>query len=206
MISLTSASAFADMNELRMILLKEALHFKYGDAPADRNVEEFIKDYLFALTDVGLTSLYRQTHSDVTGEIDFEHFWRELSKHEMRVTVAPAPKKYSDFEPFSKDQAYWERNQLLAAFSKIMPAWLAKHDPEDKTWEDEWRNIVVIGGLTKDFKIVQMTWHIHDDDLVYFKHLKLDPTFKWDGHTTDQKYDRLATLSSGGVFLFEDNL
>jgi hypothetical protein len=110
-------------------------------------------------------------------------------------------KKYSDFEPLSKDQAYWERNQLLAALSKLMFAWLTKHPKEDKDWDPKWRNIVVIVGIKDDFKLIQMTWHIHDDDLPYFSHLEFDPTFKWDGHTTDEKYDRLAKLlPRGGVF------
>lgn len=111
-------------------------------------------------------------------------------------------KKYSDFEPFSKDQAYWERNQLLVALSKLMFACLTKHDPEDKNWEDEWRNIVVIYGIGEHFEVVQMTWHIHDDELPYFSHLKFDPTFKWDGHSTDEKYERLLSLKDkGGVFM-----
>lgn len=108
-------------------------------------------------------------------------------------------KKYSDFKPFSKDQAYWERNQLIVALSKLLRGCLAKHDPEDKEWESDWRNIVVIYTLTEDFKVVQMAWHIHDDELPYFSHLKFDPTYKWDGHTTDEKYERLSRLTEGGV-------
>jgi hypothetical protein len=107
-------------------------------------------------------------------------------------------KKYSDFESFSKDQAYWERDQLLAALSKVFPAWLARH-PDSEEWEDDWRNIVVIAGITQDFKVVQMTWHIHDSELSNFLHLKWDVDFKWDGHTTDEKYERLARLQPGGV-------
>lgn len=43
-----------------------------------------------------------------------------------------------------KDGAYFERNQLVAALSKLFPASLAKHDVNDKSWDDDWRNIVVI--------------------------------------------------------------
>ena len=43
-----------------------------------------------------------------------------------------------------KDNAYWERNQLVAALSKIFPAHLAKHPEEDKEWDEDWRTIVVI--------------------------------------------------------------
>ena len=43
-----------------------------------------------------------------------------------------------------KDGAYWERNQLVSALSKVFPAHLAKHPEEDKEWDDDWRTIVVI--------------------------------------------------------------
>jgi hypothetical protein len=108
-------------------------------------------------------------------------------------------KKYSDFENYSKDQAYWERNQLVVALSKLMMGCLARH-PDNEEWEDDWRNIVVVYGLDEHFKVIQMAWHIHDSELPYFSHLKLDPTYKWDGHTTDEKYERLSRLTNGGVF------
>ena len=47
-------------------------------------------------------------------------------------------------EEKAKNQAYWERNQLVAALSKIFPSHLAKHPESDKEWENDWRTIVVI--------------------------------------------------------------
>lgn len=113
-------------------------------------------------------------------------------------------KQYSDFKPFSKDQAYWERNQLVAALSKIYPSSLGKHPISDKTWDKDWRNVVYITipvecvhflpmSLPYIVKPLQLSWHLHNDDVVYFKHLRRSKT-KWDGHTTDQKYDRLKNL------------
>ncbi len=104
-----------------------------------------------------------------------------------------------------KDNAYKERNLLLAALSKTLLSCLARHPDEDKKWEDDWRNIVVICGISEDFKLVQMTWHIHDSELPNFSHLKLDPTFKWDGHTTEEKYRRLARLTNRGIFMKEED-
>lgn len=43
-----------------------------------------------------------------------------------------------------KDGAYFERNQLVSALSKLFPAHLAKHPEEDKEWDYDWRTIVVI--------------------------------------------------------------
>jgi hypothetical protein len=105
-----------------------------------------------------------------------------------------------------KDQAYWERNQLVAALSKILPSYLAKHPNEDKDWEDDWRNIVVITmpneicadlpdiKVDSQFAPYQLTWHIHDHDLPMFDHLQQNQHHFWDGHTTEEKYRRLRQL------------
>ena len=91
-----------------------------------------------------------------------------------------------------KDQAYWERNQLVAALSKLYPAWLARHPDEDTTWEDDWHWIVFIEIPTGDAD-QQLSWHIHDKDLPYFSHLQLREN-TWDGHTTEEKYRRLRYI------------
>ena len=96
-----------------------------------------------------------------------------------------------------KDRAYWERNQLVVALSKRFPAWLSRHQEEDTDWEDDWRWIVFILIPTKEPDNIphlrQLSWHIHDTHLQYFSHLSIHPN-TWDGHTTDQKYERLALI------------
>lgn len=107
----------------------------------------------------------------------------------------------------AKNNAYWERNQLVAALSKLLPSHLAKHSIQDNEWEDDWRNIVVIhlpleltpyadvvnGPVPDD---IQMTWHIHDHDMPMFDHLRyVDyPDYVWDGHDTAEKYKRLRLI------------
>ena len=86
----------------------------------------------------------------------------------------------------AKNAAYAERDQLVAALSKRFPAHLARHDRAD--WEDDWRNIVCI-----HLPAGQATWHIHDSELPWFAHLPQLPGH-WDGHSTDEKYRRLAGL------------
>lgn len=115
-------------------------------------------------------------------------------------------KQYSDFEAFSKDQAYWERNQLVSVLSKIYPSSLGWHDGKD--WEDNWRNIVYITipttelsgalkyvpGAPLSFNAnMQLSWHIHRDDIDYFRHLGLSCE-EWDGHDTNEKYRRLSNI------------
>lgn len=84
-----------------------------------------------------------------------------------------------------KNAAYHERDQLVAVLSKIWPAHLSLHEGE---WEDDWRHIVCIHTPAG-----QATWHIHDSELFLFEHLEMQPGH-WDGHTTGEKYARLASL------------
>lgn len=115
-------------------------------------------------------------------------------------------KTYSDFKSFSKDQAYWERNQLVRALSVLFPAWLEKHPESDKDWDDDWRTIVFIeipteeltnkyvqGGFDLNYKR-QLSWHLHDSDVDWFSHLEMREGNSWDGHTTEEKYSRLRKL------------
>lgn len=100
-----------------------------------------------------------------------------------------------------KDRAYWERNQLVAALSKIFPAWLGKHPKEDKEWDEEWRNIVFME-IPSEYRDVsgqdfphQISWHIHDFDLPMFDHLSFWNSKPWDGHDTQEKYRRLRAIT-----------
>jgi hypothetical protein len=94
----------------------------------------------------------------------------------------------------AKDAAYRERDQLVAVLSKIWPSHLTT-DPHTEP-DDEWHNIVCVHTPAG-----QATWHIHDSELPLFTHL-MEPTVGprrpecpgWDGHTTEQKYERLASL------------
>jgi len=127
------------------------------------------------------------------------------------LSIAQYEEKIKTLES-EKEQAYWERNQLVAFLSKQYPSHLTKHDINDTTWDRDWLNIVcihVVKGITKtpglkqvnDTKFVkdetlhelQFTWHIHDNDLKYFHHLKFKKSH-YDGHTTEQKYQNLAAL------------
>lgn len=105
----------------------------------------------------------------------------------------------------SKDQAYWERNQLVAALSKLFPAWLSRHPYDDKNWENDWRWIVFIEIPTMEWTGIpdnrvdltrQLSWHIHDSELPNFAHLTMKENV-WDGHSTEEKYRRLQLIREG---------
>lgn len=93
----------------------------------------------------------------------------------------------------AKDTAYAERNRLVAALSKLFPAWLERHPDSDTAWEDDWRWIVFIN-LPNGPGSGQVSWHIHDSELPQFDHLDRRSGNSWDGHTTEEKYLRLACI------------
>ena len=103
-----------------------------------------------------------------------------LARHDAAVRLE---------EQTKKDAAYRERDQLVCALSKLFPSSLERHPDTDTTWENDWRWIVFINLPTG-----QATWHIHDSELGLFGHLQRCTGAKWDGHTTPQKYERIAAL------------
>lgn len=88
----------------------------------------------------------------------------------------------------AKDTAYSERDRLVVALSKVFPSHLCRHPDEDADWEDDWRWIVCVHLPTG-----QATWHIHDSERSWFAHLSVRDNH-WDGHSTEEKYSRLAAL------------
>lgn len=111
-----------------------------------------------------------------------------------------------------KNNAYWERNQLVSVLSKFFPSYLTKHSELDKDWESDWRTIVVINIPIKteatfnkgQIVIKQVTWHIHDSEVGLFDHLQYQEN-KWDGHTTEEKYKRLRIIDIKESFSFIKN-
>lgn len=96
-----------------------------------------------------------------------------------------------------KDKAYSERNKCIAALANFirdiaMPnyrVYVTQHPEDDISWDDEWITILVIekGDL-------QMTWHFHDSEKHLLNRLPVRQLYKWDGHTTEEKYNRLHKL------------
>ena len=88
----------------------------------------------------------------------------------------------------SKNTAYRERDELVALISKLYPSHLAQHEGDE--WDDEWWMIVCVHTPAG-----QAAWHVHwQTEYALFAHLAERPT-DWDGHTTEQKYDRLRSLT-----------
>ena len=90
----------------------------------------------------------------------------------------------SETKPTETDQAYEERNRLVALLASMFPSGIAQTDIPG--WDAEWHGCVFI-----DFPWGQASWHFHSNHRHLFAHLP--PYDKpWDGHTTDAKYAAIA--------------
>ena len=84
------------------------------------------------------------------------------------------------------DNAYAERNRLVAALSRITgwPTWTATAP------DAEGFSIVYI-----ESPAGQLSWHVQDSEMEQFGPLlKGYVGASWDGHSTEEKYARLASL------------
>lgn len=82
---------------------------------------------------------------------------------------------------------YTERNRLVAFLARCFPSGLRNTDIPD--WDPVWHGCVLI-----DTPEGQLSWHYHEDDAHLFAGL---PKYEkpWDGHTTAEKYERLARVT-----------
>lgn len=108
----------------------------------------------------------------------------------------------------AKDIAYAERDKVVAlcaamAHASGLKVGLGKHvNTPGETWDPKWRNLVFID-LPRNSKGEggQVSWHFHDDEMSWFQELpKYDGA--WDGHTTKEKYDRIAV----GIAIYSSKL
>ncbi|MER5482954.1 hypothetical protein ABT024_07020 [Streptomyces sp. NPDC002812] len=85
-----------------------------------------------------------------------------------------------------RDGAYRERARLVAHLASLYPSQIAYTDA-DTDWP-----VVTIEAPTG-----QMSWHVAPRDVELFEHVERRNglVLPWDGHTTEQKYERLRQLT-----------
>ncbi|TMR11043.1 helix-turn-helix transcriptional regulator [Nonomuraea turkmeniaca] len=83
---------------------------------------------------------------------------------------------------------YRERAYLVAHLAAQYFSAIAYNDPN----EPEWPVIYI------ETPAGQLSWHLSPDDLDLFEHvIRVTPeSITWDGHSTEEKYQRLAKLTS----------
>jgi hypothetical protein len=95
-----------------------------------------------------------------------------------------------------RDKAYSERARLVAYLAACYPSEIVPAESDSGAW------FLVFVTTPAG----QMSWHLHEDDLDLFEPLLNAPEtgIEWDGHSTEQKYERLAELTDriarGGGF------
>lgn len=183
----------------------ESLEYRRG-RPED--VERVWREFWFpALAKKGLRDGFTFSIEALKAELyDAYHLIMEAPKVYRHVTGgmcddpcasaeginAMADEKRAKAIEIALDPVYNERNRCVAAIAAMAIAhgWnagLGLHEGE--TCDDEWRTVVFV-----DLPTGQVSWHIHTRELPLFRKL---PPYKgvWDGHTTEQKYARLAALT-----------
>lgn len=133
---------------------------------------------------------------DIEGRVEFEAealTLREAADLIERLRSAPAGRKVQQrgvIEGLQAtcDAAYHERNQVVAALASAFPSGIAR--TAIPGWDEEWHGCVYI-----DLPTGQASWHYHDREAHLFAHLP-PYTKEWDGHTTEEKYERLSRLAA----------
>ncbi|MFJ3834474.1 hypothetical protein ACIPY6_03035 [Streptomyces sp. NPDC090054] len=117
---------------------------------------------------------------DARVEASFRAKFAELAEQKRNIE-----RQALDRAEAERDRAYRERAHLVAHLASLYPATIGLTDPNAPEWP-----VVTINAPTG-----QLTWHIAAADLGLFEHVErsLDPM--WDGHTTDEKYERLRQLT-----------
>lgn len=110
-----------------------------------------------------------------------------ITPEQLHAYATPLLERIKELEA-RKDAAYLERNQVVAALASAYPSGIARTTIEG--WSEDWHGCVYI-----DLPTGQASWHYHDSQAYLFAHL---PAYKgsWDGHTTEEKYTRLAAIST----------
>ena len=120
-------------------------------------------------------------------EIVFRNLWiANIKRPSLRFSIATAITEAVEDMRQRKDVAYEERNRVVAALARLFPSGITKTDIPG--WDAEWHGCVYI-----DTPVGQLSWHFHDSQAHLFDGL---PSYegKWDGHTTEEKYERLSNL------------
>jgi hypothetical protein len=106
----------------------------------------------------------------------WRRFWRSLTGQR---DVVPAG---------ALDAAYRERAHLVALLAAWQTSHIGRTDPTAPDW-----SVVTI-----ELPTGQACWHIADDDLDLFRHVRPTPRNApgWDGHSTEEKYRRVDEFAA----------
>jgi len=190
------------MSEKELEQVQEAFesseHYFCGESPADRIVNWAVWKSAWqaalASQEQQPTDLSEQLR-EYAGNSGYSHndyadTMLAAASEIERLTASQAQQPSTELKEMEarKDAAYLERNQVVAALTKCFPSGTTKTAIEG--WSEDWHSCVYI-----DLPTGQASWHYHDSQAYLFADLPAY-TGKWDGHTTEEKYSRIAKLQS----------
>jgi hypothetical protein len=84
------------------------------------------------------------------------------------------------------NSVYRDRAHLVALLAAQLPSHIGLTDPDEPDW-----HVIVI-----DSPQGQMSWHVAAEDMDLFRHVRrTEPgDAPWDGHSTEEKYERIRRL------------
>src|SRR6266853_268553 len=89
-------------------------------------------------------------------------------------------------ETEEKNEAYRQRNHLVAALARLFPSGITRTDIPD--WDPEWHGCCFI-----DLPTGQISYHYHDSQAFLFEDLPLYEK-PWDGHNKETVHRRLYEI------------
>lgn len=92
--------------------------------------------------------------------------------------------KYSD-----ANNLIMERAIIISLLTYFVPAVLSPRVTDESGW-DRGEGWVVYLSLPTG----QVSWHIRDDHKSWFDHLKVVNINPWDGHDTEEKWNRICSI------------
>lgn len=129
---------------------------------------------------------------DVPDNIPSVTLTQKAARHTAAMLLA-LKSRNTDLE-LRKDQAYEERNRVVALLAHLLPA--VRFKTNIPGWNHEWHGCVYITLPNGQ----QLSWHYHDSQAHLFNHVPIGHV-DYDGHSTDEKYSRIDQYikASGGT-------
>ncbi len=160
------------------------------------------------VNEIPTNAILTMPYSKIVMRIEHDHIWvdpevevTETAQQVLKIMeshIVNMVERAVEGMKIRKDEAYEERNKLVALLASMFPSGRKKTDIPG--WADDWHGCVFI-----DFPWGQASWHYHDSQAWMFEHL---PPYlgEWDGHLTSEKYDAIMKQATNPQVMSADKV
>lgn len=139
----------------------------------------------------GLTKKSLEKAKELTERLKTGSPYSITNRERMRIWIEEALDQAIQDEREAKDEAYRQRNYLVAALARLFHSGIMKTDIPG--WSEDWRGCCFI-----DLPTGQISYHYHDSHAFLFK--DMTPYKKeWDGHNKELVHERLSKLKATAI-------